>query len=268
MLASLKESIEALLAKSGGQWGVYLEDLTTREVLEINADQRFFAASLIKVPIMTAVFAEAYAGKFSLEERIPLRHEDQVGGSGILQHMTPGTEWSVYDLATLMIIQSDNTATNLLIELVGTDAIRTVMEKTGMSNSQFYNKLMIVPADLEGYNEVTAADMGSHLRALASGSIISYNSCLQMMGILKKQQHRDRIPYLLPDPDGDLIGMLPKWELANKTGTVTRTAHDTGILYVADRAVTICLLSRELEIVTANEAMAQIGKMVYERYAK
>ncbi|USG63926.1 class A beta-lactamase-related serine hydrolase [Brevibacillus ruminantium] len=267
MLATLEKSIHDLITECGGQWGIYLEDLQSNEVWGLHQDERFYAASLIKVPIMAAVFAESYAGKFALEDKITLRKEDQVGGAGILQHMTPGTSWSIYDLVTLMIIQSDNTATNLLIDLVGTEAIQSAISKTGMKNSQFYNKLMIIPAELEGYNEITAADLGNHLRSLATGKFISYNSCLQMIQILKQQQHRDRIPYLLPDPDGEWIGMLPKWELANKTGTVTGTAHDIGIFYVGDRAITICLLSRDVDIVKANQVMAKIGRMVYELYA-
>lgn len=268
MLASLENALSTLLEKSGGQWGIYLEDLQTNEIWGKGHDDRFYAASVIKVPIMAAVFAEAYAGKFALEDKLTLRQEDQVGGAGILQHMTPGTKWSIYDLTTLMIIQSDNTATNMLIDLVGAEAIRSVMNRTGMVNSQFHNKLMIVPAELEGYNEVTAADLGSHLRHLATGKIISYNSCLHMINIMKRQQHRDRIPYHLPDPDGDVIGMLPKWELANKTGTVTRTTHDIGVMYIGNRAVTICLLSKNIETVAANDVMAQIGRMVYDLYTK
>jgi beta-lactamase class A len=267
MLSSLSSAITQLLEEAGGQWGIYLEDLKTGEKLTFNEEQRFYAASLIKVPIMTAVFAEAYAGKIALETKLKLRREDQVGGAGVLQHMTPGTELTVQDLVTLMIIQSDNTATNIMIDLVGKESIRQAMSKTEMVNSQFYNKLMVVPAELEGYNEVTAADMGSHLRYLATGKVISYDSCLKVMAILKQQQHRDRIPFALPDPDGDLIGMLPKWEFANKTGSVTNITHDAGILFTGSHAVTICLLNKDLEQKAAADVMARIGSLVYDLYS-
>nr|WP_216369349.1 MULTISPECIES: serine hydrolase [unclassified Brevibacillus] len=267
VLSALGPSLERLTEETGGQWGIYLEDVRTGERLGIAEHQRFYAASLIKVPIMTAVFAEAYAGRLALSDKLRLRREDQVGGAGVLQHFTPGTELTVYDAVTLMIIQSDNTATNMLIDLIGTDAIRTAMSRTEMVNSSFYNKLMIVPAEPEGYNEVTAADMGSHFRFLATGKAISYNSCLQMINILKRQQHRDRLPCRLPDPEGDVIGMLPKWELANKTGTVTNITHDAGILYVGGHAVIICALSKNVDAKAAGEVMGQIGRMVYDLYA-
>jgi beta-lactamase class A len=266
MLATLAAPILELVDKAGGQWGIVLEDLTTNERWTLNENQRFYAASLIKVPIMTAVFAEAYAGKFAFEDKLKLRREDLVGGAGVLQHMSPGTEIAIADLVTLMIIQSDNTATNILIDLLGKDVIRSVMARTEMNNSQFYNKLMIVPAELEGYNEVTAADMANHFRYLSTGKIISHHSCLQMINLLKKQQIRDCLPLFLPDPEGEIIGTLPRWELANKTGTVSNIQHDTGILYVGDKAITICALSKDVEAKRARETIGHIGRIVYERF--
>lgn len=268
MLSTLAAPLHEMLAGIGGEWGIVLEDLLTGDRFTLNEDQRFFAASLIKVPIMTAVFAEAYRGKFAFEDKLGLRQEDLVGGAGVLQHMTPGTQITIHDLVTLMIIQSDNTATNILIDLVGKESIREVMGKTEMNNSQFYNKLMIVPAELEGYNEVTAADMANHLRYLATGKIISYNSCLQMINILKRQQFRDSIPLHLPTPDGDVIGTLPRWELANKTGTVTNIQHDTGVLYVGQKAITICILSKNVESKLARDIIGRVGRMVYDLYSR
>ncbi|NGQ94186.1 serine hydrolase [Brevibacillus sp. SYP-B805] len=266
MLGTLHDRIMALVEKAGGTWGIVLEDVHTNERWTLNEDHRFFAASLIKVPIMTAVFAEAYAGKFAFEDKLKLRQEDLVGGSGVLQHMTPGTELTILDLVTLMIIQSDNTATNLLIDLVGKESIREIMRKTGMTNSQFYNKLMIIPAELEGYNEVTAADMARHLKLLATGKAISYDSCLRMIAILKKQQVRDSLPYHLPDPDADIIGGLPLWELANKTGSVSTNEHDCGILYVGQSAVIIAALSHQVPTKTARDTIGRIGELVYNLY--
>jgi len=268
MLSTLSSPITAVIEEAGGDWGIYLEDLHTGERFAYQADAPFYAASVIKIPIMTAVFSEAYDGKFALESRIALRREDQVGGAGVLQHMTPGTELTVWDLVTLMIIQSDNTATNMLIDLVGKKKIRQVMKETGMTNSRFYNKLMVVPAKAEGYNEITAADMGSHLRHLATGKVVSHDSCQKMIEILKRQQHRDRIPLLFPPADGDVIGMLPAWELANKTGSVTNITHDVGILYLGPHAVTICALNRGLPQKSAAAAIARIGKLVYDLYSK
>ncbi len=266
MLAKLHTQIDQLLEQAGGLWGAVIEDLHTNERFEKNPDQRFYAASLIKVPIMAAVFSDVYHGKYAFEDRYVLRREDLVGGCGVLQHLTPGMTLTVYDLVMLMIIQSDNSATNILIDRVGAKQIRRIMQKTQMNNSQFYNKLMVMPAEPDGYNEVTAADMASIFRMMAKGEILSYNSCLQMLSILKKQQIRDSIPFYLPDPDSNLIGGLPRWELANKTGNVTNINHDAGILYVRDSAVLISLLSKDVEEKLAKQTMGKIGRLIYNAY--
>ncbi len=268
MIANLQESILAITEQTGGTWGVVIEDLQSHERFTLNPDERFYAASIIKLPIMTAVFAQVYSGKLSFEQTIPLRQEDLVGGDGVLKHMSVGLPLTVHDLVTLMIIQSDNTATNVLIDLVGTENIREMMRKTGMHNSAFYNKLMIIPAELEGKNEVTAADVASHLRHLATGQILSYNSCLQMISLLKKQQQRDSLPSLLPDPEGEIIGSLPLWELANKAGSITDIKHDAGILYVDQAAVIITTLSKNVDEKPAKKAMGEIGRLVYEAYKR
>lgn len=266
MLSNLFPQIEQLLEQAGGLWGAVIEDLHTNERFEHNPDQRFYAASLIKVPIMAAVFTDVYQGKYSFQDKYILRQEDLVGGCGVLQHLTPGMPITIYDLVMLMIIQSDNSATNILIDRVGAETIRQVMQKYQMTNSQFYNKLMMIPAELEGYNEVTSGDMASIYRFMANGKILSYNSCLQMISILKKQQIRDSIPFHLPDPDSDVIGGLPRWELANKTGNVTNINHDVGILYVRDSAILISLLSKDAEEKRAKDTMGKIGRLIYETY--
>ncbi|MGC5328506.1 serine hydrolase [Brevibacillus sp. SYSU BS000544] len=266
MLASIQPQIETLLDQAGGSWGIVIEDLLTNQRFERNPDEPFFAASLIKVPIMASVFADVYAGKYTFEDQYILRQEDLVGGSGVLQHLSPGLSLSIYDLVTLMIIQSDNTATNILIDQTGVESIRQIMRKTGMAHSQFYNRLMIIPAELEGLNEVTAGDMASLYKLMANGKILSYNSCLQMISILKKQQIRDTIPYHLPDPDSDPIGTLPRWELANKTGNVTNINHDTGILYVRDSAILLSFLSKNVEEKLAKDTIGRIVRLIYDTY--
>ncbi|MGZ0052825.1 serine hydrolase [Brevibacillus gelatini] len=81
MLSGLFAPVSELLEAAGGEWGIYLEDLQTNEKLAVNENQRFYAASVIKVPIMAAVFAEVFSGKLALEDKIRLRREDLVGGS-------------------------------------------------------------------------------------------------------------------------------------------------------------------------------------------
>ncbi|UFJ43258.1 class A beta-lactamase-related serine hydrolase [Brevibacillus humidisoli] len=266
-MTDVSQTIVSCVEQAGGTWGIVVEKLGTGECWKWNADQPFYAASLIKVPIMIAVFADVYEKKYAFSDLLSVRAEDLVGGAGVLQHMTPGQKYTIYDLVVLMIIQSDNTATNILIDHVGRERIREIMEKTGMQNSCFYNKLMVIPAELEGVNQVTAADMAELYRRMASGRIISYNSCLQMISILKRQQIRDSLPLHLPDPDPENIGAQPLWELAHKTGSVTNMRHDTGILYVGQSACILSVLSKDVPAKVAHDTIGRIGQAVYQSLA-
>jgi beta-lactamase class A len=263
----LAQHLEQWKREAVGSWGVWIEDLTSAETWTWNETELFYAASIIKVPIMVAVYKQAFAGRLALADEITLTAEEQVGGAGVLQHLSPGIRLSVQDLTTLMIIQSDNTATNILIDLLGTEIIRETLSELGMKQSSFYNKLMIVPAASEGLNMITAADIAQCYRKLARGKAVSHHASRQMVEILKKQQLRDCFPAFLPNNQDDIVGSLPKWELAHKTGTVTRTLHDTGILYVGSHAILMVALSRDCDYHQAQPQISLLAQLVHQAYS-
>lgn len=247
-----------------GEWGVWIEDLETGKSWSWNANILFNAASLIKVPIMMAIYRENHLGKLSLSERIPLRAEDQVGGNGVLQHLQPGLSLSIQDLITLMIIQSDNTATNMLIDRVGKNAIRETMAQVGMKNSCFYNRLMIMPANPEGVNQVTAEDMATCFRIIAQGKAFSHHASQEMIRILKKQQINDTFPYLLPNANQPFVGGIPTWEMAHKTGLIHEHLHDSGVLYIGSRAIIMVALSRGISFHDSQRQMAELALLTFQ----
>jgi beta-lactamase class A len=263
-METLTHRIEQLVTEAGGTWGIALEDLYHQQSWQWNGDHVFYAASIIKLPIMAAVFAAASRGDFRLTDKLTLKRDDLVGGSGVLQHLSPAIELPIYDVITLMIIQSDNTATNMLIDLVGFEEIQKVMETLQMKNSTCYTKLMTVPVVTPGRNMITANDVTRLLKTFATGKFVSMYACEQMVDIMKKQQWRDCLPALLPDEDSDIVGVKPSWEFANKTGWVTAIRHDAGILYVGSRAMAITVLSKDCDDVASKVTMGKIGKEVYD----
>lgn len=261
----LHKKIEEIIHAADGEWGIVIEDLNLKKKFSINEKQLFAAQSIIKVPIMAAVYKAYEQGEFKLSDPLPLLREQLVGGAGVLQHFSPGTELSIYDLVMLMIIQSDNTATNILIELVGFDRINQVMQAGGMKESRLKKKLMILPhtkEDVENY--ISAEDIHIFYKNIAYGKVVSGYSCLQMIEILKKQQFRNAIPYDLPENDREIIGSIPEWELANKTGWDSNYQHDVGILYVQDRSAIITALSKNAGAKVSLNIISKIGKEVYE----
>jgi beta-lactamase class A len=263
-MKELTEQIRKVTETAGGTWGISLHDLDTNETWEVNGQELFYSASVIKIPIMIAVFAASHRKEIFLSKSLTLKREDMVGGSGVLQHMTPGTQVTIYDLITLMIIQSDNTATNILIDLVGTEAIQQTMIKIGLEESKFYHKMMTQDVRREGLNEITAHEMTDMLKKLVTGKIISVHSCEQMIDIMKKQQIRNSLPAKIPEPDEPVIGTLKQWEIANKTGNVSRIRHDIGVFYVGKRTFIASVLTKGIDDLESPEVIGKIGFEIYK----
>lgn len=243
-MQQLSEDIQAIIDKTGGTWGIVLEDLETQGKWQWNEELVFNAASLIKIPIMVAAFDQFNDEKIRLSEPITLKEDDKVGGSGVLQHLSSNLSLSIYDLIVLMMIQSDNTATNILIDYLGKRNIQQTMSKIGLTQTQLHNKLMTVSVQREGPNVTTAKEMSHLLKQIAKGQIISAYACEQMIRVMKEQQIQDSLPGRLPNPDRPLIGAQPEWELAHKTGMITNVRHDVGIFYVKHQTLVAAILSQ------------------------
>ncbi|HLR15230.1 MAG TPA: serine hydrolase [Bacillota bacterium] len=263
-MKELEKKIEKHISEAGGTWGIYIENLTKKETWSHLPDEVFPAASIIKIPIMMAAFEAHHQGKFSMEDTLPLRAEELVGGAGVFQHMTPGTLVTVYDTIMLMMIQSDNTATNMIIDLVGKENIQKTMTSIGLKDSTFYNKLMTVPCEREGPNEITARDVNTMLKTIATGSYTSVYACEHMIDIMKRQQDDSRLPARLPRSSSGVIGALDTWNLAHKTGSISGVVHDAGILYVQNQEVLITVLSKNVDDYFGQSTIATIGKDLFE----
>ncbi|MDY0404926.1 serine hydrolase [Virgibacillus sp. 179-BFC.A HS] len=169
-MQKLIQNVQSVISKSGGEWGIVFEDLQTGETWENHAEQVFIPASVIKLPVMAAIFSKAHQNELDLSDTITLQQDDMVGGSGVLQHMTPGTEISLDDLITLMIIQSDNTATNILIDLASTASINQLMEKIGMHHSVINRKLMLSDTNIPP-NQMTSGILPFSLKSFMQGKL-------------------------------------------------------------------------------------------------
>jgi beta-lactamase class A len=264
MLTTLRTMLEQLLRDADGTFAASIYHFESDETFDYRADEPFYAASIIKVPIMAAIYDQAFKGNLRLSETLPVLAEDMVGGSGILQNLTPGLELSIYDLTMLMIIESDNTATNILIDRIGTKTIQESMREWGMTGSSFHNKLCIIPANLEHYNLITARDMTNLMKKIGLGQLISWHACNEMVKIMKQQKYNDGIPALLPIATNAPVGAMPAFEMAHKTGWVNGIEHDVGLLYFPGHTFAISVLSKEIrDRAEAKRVMSQIGLMLY-----
>jgi beta-lactamase class A len=190
---------------------------------EHHGERAFVAASTVKIAVMVELFRQVDAGRRSLSDRHVLADEDRAPGSGVILHLDAGTSFSLADLAYLMISISDNTATNLLIELVGMDNVNATMRRLGMTGSTLGRLMKGRPAQPgENENWALPSDYARLITAILEGKAASAKACDRMVALLERQQNDRRIARFMP------AGNRPRW--GSKTGSLTGIVNDVGFV--------------------------------------
>src|SRR5260370_34268180 len=117
-LARLEANIQRITRSVNATWGIYIKCLETGEEIALNADQQMDTMSVIKIPLMAEAFRQMEAGKFALTDRVAITDASKQPGTGIIRSLDAGVQLTIKDLITLMIIVSDNTATDLMYDNV------------------------------------------------------------------------------------------------------------------------------------------------------
>src|SRR5258706_4354089 len=131
-LARLESNIARITKSVNAKWGIYMKCLETGEEIAINADDQMDTMSVIKIPLMVEAFRQIDAGKFSLTDRVALTDDAKRPGTGVIRSLDAGANLTIKDLLTLMIIVSDNTATDLIYDKVGGPAaVNKLMDDYG-----------------------------------------------------------------------------------------------------------------------------------------
>ena len=245
MSRDLDTALAAVADRLPGTLGVAIRYLPDGPAFALNADQPFPTASVVKVPVLVEVFAQAAAGHLDLDRRILLRDEDRVGGSGVLQHLGPGLEPRVRDLAELMIGVSDNTATNMLIDLVGVDAVNDRLRSLGLERTTLAGKLglsyplqdaplapVVYPAAPTNRGSVTTPDEMCRLfELLWRGEVVDRDASRAMIRILEHQIFMELARYLPLDDLTEEQGLVASAvRIASKSGSINGVRNDVGLL--------------------------------------
>ena len=230
------------------------------QILTVGPQDRFSAASVIKVPIMMAAFLESQRGALDLHQSVVIPDKERVGGSGVVSRLSRGITLTLIDLVTLMIIVSDNTATNLCIDAVGIPAINEYLSLVGCSDTVLGRRLMDYEARRQGRdNFVAARDMVAILRDLWHKTTLDDAHRQLALDILFEQQFRDKLPRRIPDHGDGRV------RLAHKTGELAGIEHDIGILLVGGKPAFIAALTRDLsETAAGRAAIGEVGLAVYQ----
>lgn len=227
-----------------GRVGLVITDWSGHHIYSHAAEQAFPAASTIKVPLLVLALQRAQAGQLDLAGRVQLRASDRVPGAGVLHELDAGLALTWRDVLTLMIVVSDNTATNLLIERLGANSVNAWLSELGLRATRLIGKLQLAPelrneAQRRGErNQTSALDQVKLLGALGRGEVLDALHTELALNILKRQQLRDVLGRGMPrDEKGD-----PIYALASKSGELNGVHHDVGIIYTP-RPLIVALLS-------------------------
>jgi beta-lactamase class A len=302
-LHELQKQIEGAIRAADAHMGVSMLHLERGDEINLHADESFPMASVLKIPVLVEAARQMDAGKFTLDDRWQLTVAEKNLGSGVLTFFDDGLLPTVRDLLTLMIIISDNTATDMIINRLGKEQIVNSMRQLGLQNvhlpltiRQIFetilpsadptqdpysvaleNKDYTPPPGAAGYskgpenNVSTPRDMTRLLELIYRGRAASREGTDEMLRILLKQTLNDRLPRFLP----------PGTRVAHKTGTLSGFRNDAGILYVDDQqhvAVTvfsewdsdavkgdpIAERQRQYDI---DSAFGHIGRAIFDYYA-
>lgn len=269
--AALRQEIEQVIQDLPVTFGVAIKYLESGEELTLNDQRTYQLASVFKVPVLVTAMQQIDAGRFSLDDRVTLKDEHKTSPSGIICYLRPGLNLTVEDLLMLMIIISDNTATDMVLDLVGGPAaVNEAMRKLGFAKSEMNitlsvhdlfedvfgsSECVLLPSQMvaqfrerginfdhevfqEGstINVAKPSAMNRLHEMIYHGQVASRWACDKALEIMLHQTLNARLPGLLP----------PGTDVAHKTGTLMGVRNDSGIIYVAgDCHVIVTVLTEQ-----------------------
>ena len=246
--SDLQMQLDEMAAHHRGKVALFARNLKTGETVEIDAARPVQTASTIKLPVLIEAFAQVQAGKRRLDDKIILRATDKVQGSGVLQFLHSGIELTLEDALWMMVIESDNTATNLVLDQVTIPAVNARITRMGLKDTYLYKKVYKpaegpMPADQKkfGLGKTTAREMESVMESIETCALGDKKLCHKMIEILKNQQYHNMIPHYL-------LGLDPSESespVADKVGALDASRSDVGICYGKNGPIVMSIYTYE-----------------------
>ena len=255
---TLEKRIAAELYSYQGKMSVFVDDLRGHTV-EIGADEEFETASTIKAYILAVLYLQASRGKASLEEKITYKKEHFVDGSGMLRALGVGASLKVKDAATMMIICSDNIATNMVIDYLGLDTINAGIKEMGFAHTVLHN-----PLHFDIYDDLgttTPRDYASLFAQVARGTLVSPEASAEMLAIFRQQHYNTMLTRDFPQfyLDCEETGEPELIWVASKSGSMNACRNDGGIVHTPYGEYVIVLMNKDFhDIIEYNEHPAMV----------
>lgn len=273
---SLETKIEVLAAQHHGKLALYAANLKTGATVAIDADKPVPTASVIKLPILVEAMEQVRAGKHKLSDKITLHKEDIVQGSGILQFFDTPLTITLKDALSFMIVESDNTATNLVIDQVGIKNVNDRIASMELRNTYLYKKVFKpavgpMPADQKkfGLGKTTAIEMAKVMASIVRCDLKDQELCDHMLYMLRNQQYRNLVPHYIETSDTSEGLSL----IANKTGSLDEVRNDVAVVYSKNGPIIISAFTYDNEDKVWNNdnaaelLVAHIAKIIMEAWS-
>lgn len=239
--------VNAVIERAPGTVSLFAKNLDTGRTFAVRPDERVRTASTIKLPIMAALFHEAQAGRVKWTEMLTVGKNDKVTGSGILGEFTGGMKFPVRDLMHLMIVVSDNTATNVILDRITAESVNRYMDQLGLKQTRSLRKVRGDGNQLKapsGYSEAgkleenkrfglgvsTPREMVLLLEKIEKGEVVSKEASKEMIAVLKRQHYTEGI--------GRRLGNT---SVASKSGALDALRSDAGIVYHPNGRIAIAI---------------------------
>lgn len=269
------ESISSQVAAFSGKAGISVKNLLSEEIIDIYADEVFPTASMIKIPILVELFRQKEEGILSSEGRITFKNSDKVSGSGILKDLGEGLPLRIEDLAVLMMALSDNTATNMLIDLVGVENVNKSIKKSGMTQTELRNRIDfdLIAKSNDNLAVGTPKDFVTLLEHLNNNTILTAESCNSIIKIMRNQKYMERIRRYLPyNPYAETYKEDQSLWVASKTGGLKGVRCESAIIRTPAVKYAISIMTKDCQdskYTSDNEGVlfiSQVSKMVYDYF--
>ncbi|MBI4522019.1 MAG: serine hydrolase [Gemmatimonadetes bacterium] len=260
--AQFQAQLEEIARAATGVVGAHAIDLTTGETFGVNDALVFPQASSIKIPILLELYRRASAGEGRLEQRLAVRAADQVGGSGVIGRFGDGTsELSARDLAILMIVLSDNTATNMLIDHVGMAAVNRTLAALGTRQTRLQRKMQRPEESARGNENIsTAAEAAAIMARIARCELpLSAELCADLRAILEIPKDAP-VPFTDPIPSSVRVAWKPGW--------ITGVQAAWGIVALPGRPYVLTVMVSYSDEAGAPSAVRAVADAAYSHFSR
>ena len=251
-----KKEIKKIISQVEGSVCINFYDLNKNNVFSINGDKKVLSASMIKLLILAELMKKISENKFSLSDTIMIADSMKTGGDGVLKELNTEHHFTLKELATLMIVVSDNQATNILIDFLGMENINQLGKELRLKKTFLGRKMMDIEARKKGYDNYTCADdISLLLKLIYQEKLINKEASQLMLDILLRQQQGERLQRYLPS---DI-------KIAHKCGDLDNLENDGGIIWLGGKTYILVILTNGMPNLQCKQTIGKISKFVYDK---